>query len=85
MPGPTNGAFNADPTYKQPAQEGGTSAMPSPSHSAFNADPSYKQRTQEGGTSLMPGPADGYNADGHKQRARNLTPTSNQSALDDRK
>src|SRR5277367_2654725 len=45
MPGPTGGAFNANPNYKQPTQEGGPS-MPGPTGGAFNANPNYKQPTQ---------------------------------------
>jgi hypothetical protein len=79
MPGPTGGAFNADPNYKQRTQEGGPS-MPGPTGGGFNADPNYKQRAQEGGPS-MPGPTGGgFNADpGYKQRAQNLTPSSSET------
>jgi hypothetical protein len=70
MPGPTGGAFNANPNYKQPTQEGGPS-MPGPTGGAFNANPNYKQPTQEGGPS-MPGPTGGaFNADpNYKQRTQ---------------
>jgi hypothetical protein len=72
MPGPTGGAFNAKPGYKQPTQEGGGPSMPGPTGGAFNAKPGYKQPAQEGGGPSMPGPTDGaFNADpGYKQKTQ---------------